>query len=389
MKLDVGRRFSALMRDLGHPVVLTGGARGRVQFENPRPLGTLEFHLPAEAGRFVDVVNRAIAQRFPGVSPNALRVSGDGRSLTGVVQGAEISIGTAPHAIADTTETDGFTVPSVTESLADTAYTLALATDEQQRARDLFDLVWGLSQAPVDDALPAARLEALRGDAYRAARPSGAAPTLTVRLSELLDGVARNADARSEHEAKWLALGAVSNDLRWLNDELTTLADALRATDAVAADPIRQLASRLPGMSQKDRTRELALLSPAERERLASDPALVDALRGLPGEEFAKTAAQLMVQIPAGVDQPVAAKRAVQTQIAQMLHDPVVTAKLLKAGARAIVVPKGEAMTSLDPFRDLAGRTRSDGRSWDEVRGIGRRTAGVTEENLLGEVTSV
>ncbi|HZX38658.1 MAG TPA: hypothetical protein VFF37_10060, partial [Streptomyces sp.] len=388
-KLAVGRRFSALMREIGHPVVLAGGARGRVQFGNPRPLGTLEFHLPADVGRLADVVNRAIAQWFPGVSPNALRLGADGRSLTGVVQGAEISIGIAPHTSTDTTETDGFTVPAVTESLADTAYTLALATDEQQRARDLFDLLWGLSQAPADDALPAARLEALRGDAYRSARPSGAAPTLTVRLSELLDGVARNAHARSENEAKWRTLGAVDDDRRRLNDELTTLADALRATDAVASDPIRQLVSRLPGMPEEDRTHELALLSPAERERLASDPALVDALRQLPVAEFAKTAAQLMVQIPAGVDQPVSARDEAQAQIARMLRDPDVTEQLLKKGARMIVVPKSEAMTSLDPFRDLAGRTKSDGRSWDEVRGIGRRTAGVTEENLLGEVTSV
>ncbi|MDW6059169.1 hypothetical protein SAZ11_15475 [Streptomyces sp. FXJ1.4098] len=248
----------------------------------------------------------------------------------------------------------------------------------------------GLSYAPDDDALPAARLEALRGDAYRAARPSWTAPTLTVRLSELLDGVARNPDARSVYEAKWSALGAVQADLRWLNDELTTLADALRATDTVASDPVRQLASRLPGMPQADRTRELELLSPGDRERLASDPVLVDALRTtLPGEEFATTAAHLMVQIPAGVDQPVSARHEVRTQIARMLRDPDVTAKLLKDGSRVIVVPKSEAITTLDPFRDLAGRIRSDGRSWDEVRGIGRRTAGVTEENLLGEFTSV
>ncbi|RRR71745.1 lonely Cys domain-containing protein, partial [Streptomyces sp. RP5T] len=392
-KLDVGRRFSALMRDLGHPVVLAGGTRGRVQFENPRPLGTLEFQLSADVRLLADVVNQAIAQIFPEASPNALRVGDDGRSLTGVVQGTEISLGIHGPTSTDTTDTTeigGFLVPTVSQSLADTAYKLALATGEQQRMRDLFDLLWGLSHAPTDDALPAARLETLHGDAYRAARPSGAAPTLTVRLSELLDGVARNSETRPEHEAKWRTLGAEQNDLRWLNTELTTLADVLRATDAVAADPIRQLASRLPGMPEADRTRELALLSPAERERLASDPVLAETLwDALPASEFARTAAQLMVQVPAGVDQPVSARDEAQAQIARALRDPDVTARLLKNGARMIVVPRSEAITTLDPFRGLAGQNRPDGRSWDELRGVGLRTAGVTEENLLGEFTSV
>ena len=392
-KLAVGRRFSALMRDIGHPVVLAGGARGRVRFDNPRPLGSLEFQLPADVARFADLINEAIAERFPGVHRHALRVGADGRTLSGVVQGAEIIISTAPQAstgTARTIENEGFLVPDVTESLAETAYTLALATDEQQRARDLFDLLWALSQAPSDDALPADRLEALRGDAYRAARPSGAAPDLTVRLSELLDSVARNPEARSAIERTWLSLGAEQADVRWLNDELTTLADALRATDTVASDPVRRLASRLADLPKDSRDRELAELSPGERERLASDPVLADALRtALSAPDFAETAAQLMVQVPAGVDQPVSARQEVRKQIARMLRDPDVTAKLLKDGARVIVVPRSEAMTSLDPFRDLAGVTRQDGRSWDEVRGIGLRTAGVTEENLLGESTSV
>ncbi|MDX3329532.1 hypothetical protein PV405_33555, partial [Streptomyces sp. ME02-6979-3A] len=390
-KLAVGRRFSGLMRDLGHRVVLAGGARGRVLSDNPRPLGRLEFTLPGDVARHADAVNEAIARQFPGVHRHALRVSADGRTLSGVVRGAEIVVTTAPHAsTAPTTETDGFLVPDVTESLADTAYTLALATDEQQRARDLFDLLWALTYAPADDALPATAPQALRGDAYRAARASGAAPGLTVRLSELLDGVARNPEARSAMEQTWLSLGAAAADVRWLNDELTTLADALRATDAVTSDPVRRLAARLADLPKDSREQELAALSPGERERLASDPDLVDALRTtLSAPDFAHTAAQLMVQVPPGVDQPVSARREVRGQIARMLRDPDVTAKLLRDGARVIVVPRSEAMTSLDPFRDLAGRSSQDGRSWDTVRGVGRRTAGVTEENLLGESTSV
>ncbi|MYV57012.1 hypothetical protein, partial [Streptomyces sp. SID3212] len=241
-KLDAGRGFSALMQEIGHPVVLGGDAQGRVQFDNPRPLGTLEFHLPSEVGQsevgqFADDINRALADAGPGVSPDALRVGPDGRSLNGLVQGTEISVGTAPHAFADTTVTDGFTVPAVTESLADTAYALALTTDEQQRARDLFDLLWGLSHTPADNPLPPARLEARHGDAYRAAHPSGAAPTLTARLSELLDGVARNPDTRSVYEATWSALGAVPHDLTLLNEQLTALAETLRASEAMLPGP--------------------------------------------------------------------------------------------------------------------------------------------------------
>ncbi len=392
-KLDVGRRFSALMRDLGHPVVLAGGARGRVLFENPRPLGRLEFALPADVARHADAINEAIARRFAGAQRNALRVGEDGRTLSGVVHGAEIVVGTDPHVSTDaahTTVTGGFLVPDATRALADTAYTLALATDAQQSARDLFDLLWGLSYAPADDALPVAALEALRGDAYRAGRPPGAAPDLTVRLGELLDGAARNPAARSELERTWLGLGAVQADVRWLNDERVTLADTVRASDAVALDPVRRLASRLADLSKEDRDQALAELPPGERERLASDPALVDALRTtLTAADFAETAAQLMVHVPSGVDQPVSARQEVRRQIARMLRDPDVTAKLLGDGARVVVVPRSEAMTSLDPFRDLAGRTLRDGRPWDRVRGVGRRTAGVTEENLLGETTTV
>ncbi|MGW2212996.1 lonely Cys domain-containing protein, partial [Streptomyces sp. NPDC001781] len=391
-KLDVGRRFSTLMRDLGHPVLLAGRARARVLFGTPRPLGALVFELPADIAPYADPVNEAVARQFPGVHRHALRLSADGRTLSGVVHGARIVVRRAPQAptgSARPTETDGFLVPDVTEALADAAYILALATDGRQRDSRLFDLMWGLFDAP-KNALPAAAPEALRGDAYRAARPSGAAPGLAVRLSELLDGLAGNPEAVSAVGHTWLSLGAAPDDLRWMNAELHAFADALSVTDAVASDPVRRLASQLPDMAQDAREQELAALSPAERERLASDPFLVDALRTtLSAPDFAETAAQLMVQVPPGVEQPVSARREVRRQIARMLRDPDVTAKLLRDGARVMVVPRSEAMTSLDPFRDLAGRAGRDGRKWDEVRGVGLRIAGVTEENLLGESTSV
>ncbi|BFO15496.1 hypothetical protein SHKM778_18840 [Streptomyces sp. KM77-8] len=46
-KLDTARRVGTVLRGLGHPVVLAGAARGRVQFGQSRPLGAVEFQLPA------------------------------------------------------------------------------------------------------------------------------------------------------------------------------------------------------------------------------------------------------------------------------------------------------------------------------------------------------
>ncbi|NUL07759.1 hypothetical protein HRW07_32005, partial [Streptomyces lunaelactis] len=161
-----------------------------------------------------------------------------------------------------------------------------------------------------------------------------------------------------------------------------------------SGDPVVDLAGRLSGMSADERASALEMLSSADRERLASDAALVDALRAaVPASEFAGLAARLMVQVPSGVDRPVSAQHEVRAQVGRMLGDPEVAARLLKGGSRVVVVPKDQAMTSLDPFRHLAGTTAGGasggGRSWDEVRGSGGLRAAVTEENLLGEHTSV
>ncbi|MGI5404617.1 hypothetical protein ACQEVG_35200 [Streptomyces sp. CA-135486] len=155
---------------------------------------------------------------------------------------------------------------------------------------------------------------------------------------------------------------------------------------------VEELRSRLPGMPADERASELALLSADELESLAVDPTLVDALRtALPPSEFAAAAAQLMMRMSPGVDQPVSARHEMQAQMARMLRDPQVAAELLNRGARVVIVPKSEAMTSLAPFRHLAGQQigGSDGRTWDTVRGAGGLMSAVTEENLLGELTSL
>ncbi|WP_211303350.1 hypothetical protein, partial [Streptomyces milbemycinicus] len=163
------------------------------------------------------------------------------------------------------------------------------------------------------------------------------------------------------------------------------------APSPASPDRVAHLASRLPGMSAAERAKELALLSSADREQLASDPALIDALEArLPAPEFAATAARLLIQVPKGVNQPDSARREVLGRLTPMLGNPKVAATLLRAGARVVVVPKDEAMTSLAPFRHLRGKpVGPDGRVWDTVRGVGGRTTAVTEENLLGKQSTI
>ncbi|MFE1458919.1 hypothetical protein ACFW7K_29640, partial [Streptomyces sp. NPDC058735] len=391
-KLGVGRRFSAQMNDLRRPVVLAGAARGRVLFDNPRPIGPLEFESPADVARYADVIDEAVRRlRWP---RKALRLSADGRTVSGKVRGAEIVVGSAPQVRtgpAIPTWADGFWVPSVTEALADAAYTLALATDDQQRDSRLFDLLWALSHAPDDDAPTPRGLEALRGDAYLAARPRGSAPGLTLQLYRLLDGLARDPEAVAAIGHTWLSLGAVPADVSRMNAELHLLVNALRPANPVVSDRVRWLVSQMAGMAKDVREQELAALSPRDRELLASHPALVDVLRRtLSVPDFVETAAHLMVQVPPGVEQPVSARREARRLIVLMMRDPDVTAKLLTNGGRVVVVPRSKAITSLDPFQGLVGRATQDGRARDTLRGVAvLHTAGVPEENLLGESTSV
>ncbi|CAL9613726.1 hypothetical protein SUDANB58_05693 [Streptomyces sp. enrichment culture] len=388
-KLDVARRVGAVLHGLGHPVVLAGAARGRVQFGQSRPLGAVEFRLPAATPPTVAGIRGALEREMPGATVRVRPGTNGGRVLDLSVDGVDITVTTVDRPASGTVTVDGFTVPRPADSLADAALALATGTDPELRGRDLLDLLWALHRTPADG--PRTVTPALaREDAYRSARPAGAAPSLAVRLSELLDSAALDPDALARHERTWRVLGVTDADLPALRAGLTALADGLRARPEVTADPVRALAARLPGLSAADRDTALASLPPADRERLAADPALVDALRaGRDPAEFASVAARLMTQVPDGVEQPVSAGDRARAQIARLLRDPDVAARLLKSGSRVVVVPRGEAMTSLDAFRFLRGAVTGDGRPWDGVRGVGTRTAAVTEENLLGERTTV
>ncbi|WP_345586861.1 lonely Cys domain-containing protein, partial [Streptomyces prasinosporus] len=387
--LDVARRAGAVLHGLGHPVVLAGAARGRVQFGQSRPLGAVEFHLPAATLPAVAGIRAALERELPGASVRVLPGTGGGRVLALSVNGVDLTVTAVDRPASGTVTVDGFTVPAPADSLADAALALATGTDPELRGRDLLDLLWALHRTPAEGPRTLTPVLA-REDAYRSARPAAAAPSLAVRLSELLDSAALDPDALARHEETWRALGVTDADLPALRAELTVLADGLRVRPEVTADPVRTLAARLPGLSAADRDATLASLPPAHRERLAADPALVDALStGLTPAEFASVAARLMTQVPDGVEQPVSAGDRARAQVARLLRDPDVAARLLKRGSRVVVVPRSEAMTSLDAFRHLRGGVTDDGRPWETVRGAGLRSAAVTEENLLGERTTV
>ncbi|TXS31519.1 hypothetical protein EAO74_08945, partial [Streptomyces sp. gb1(2016)] len=157
------------------------------------------------------------------------------------------------------------------------------------------------------------------------------------------------------------------------------------------SDERAQLVARLPGMTEQDRTARLLDLASPDREALASDRTLAAELRrALPADEFARTAALLMVDVPAGADLPVSAGIEARAQVARMLRSPAVAERMLNEGARMTVVPKDAATTSLDAFGVLRGKSAQDARPFATMRGA--ETDGqvaVGEENLLGGATSV
>ncbi|WP_158515431.1 hypothetical protein [Kitasatospora sp. MBT63] len=155
-----------------------------------------------------------------------------------------------------------------------------------------------------------------------------------------------------------------------------------------------RLVADMPRMSEHDRMEALGNLRPEYRRWLASNEPLVDNLRNtLSPQEFARTAARLMVDVDPRVSDHDAARSEAEKNLSQMLQDPEVTATLLKGRAGMYVVPKDVPMTEAAPYRNLRGTEAAGdaggGRKWEDVRGSGGRRAAATEENLLGEHTTV
>ncbi|TWP43572.1 hypothetical protein FKR81_42280 [Lentzea tibetensis] len=143
-------------------------------------------------------------------------------------------------------------------------------------------------------------------------------------------------------------------------------------------------------MTPEQRAAELSNIGQAGREFLASHEQFVDKMSAaLPAKEFAKVAAQLMVRVPGMVDQPVSARREAESQLSRMLQNPSVAARMLKQGNRAVVVPKSVPMTALPEYSKWKDTQTPDLRPWNEVRGLGGFITAITEENLLGDTTTV
>ncbi|MEV6207293.1 nucleotidyl transferase AbiEii/AbiGii toxin family protein [Kitasatospora sp. NPDC051914] len=167
-----------------------------------------------------------------------------------------------------------------------------------------------------------------------------------------------------------------------------------RYFQTVGADRVTQLVDGLPTMAPEDRARALAELEPEHRRWIGRNHALVDRLRAeLPPVEFAAVAVQFMLHVDPRCEQPAAARTAAEAALTDMLRDPDTTARLLKSGAGVTVVPKDVKMTEVPGFGNLAGTYTGGapgvGRLWDDVRGSGGLHTAITEENLLGEHTTV
>ncbi len=227
-KLEVGRRIGAVLNGLldggertgevTGPAVLTGGAQATARFSSPRPLDGLEFRLATDDVRqYEDVVNQALAEHFPspsGSSPNVLRAdTGNPGTLSGRIDGVEITIGPDGGLHDDTTEVQGHTVPSVLDSAIDTAYTLAVTADQRQRASALFDLLWMLGAHPGLDAALAEELVKRRGTQYTARPPVGGKNDLTAQFSQVLAPLIGDRAAREALPAQWRAFGATPQDI--------------------------------------------------------------------------------------------------------------------------------------------------------------------------------
>ena len=243
-KLEVGRRIGAAlnalikgggrMGDVTRPAVLTGGARATVGFGSPRPLDRLEFRLATEdVQQYADVVNQALAEHSPaptGSLANVLRPdTGNPGTLSGTIDGVEVTIGPDGGLHDAPGEAGGHTVPSVLDSAVDTAFALAVGADQRQRASALFDLLWMLGRKP----RPGRRARRDAGEAARQAvrrpAPAGGKAELTAQFSQVLGALVGTKAARAALSAQWKAFGATPQDVERLRGALTDLADVFRA----------------------------------------------------------------------------------------------------------------------------------------------------------------
>ncbi|MEV7941999.1 OTU domain-containing protein, partial [Kitasatospora sp. NPDC088264] len=144
-----------------------------------------------------------------------------------------------------------------------------------------------------------------------------------------------------------------------------------------------------------ERVQALEHLGPEARRELAADTVFVASLRSeLSTEDFAQAAARLVIDVDPRVHQPVASRREAELQVARMLQDKEVAARLVAAGVRVVVVPRDVPLTGVAGFEKLrglvAGGEAGNGRGVEQLRGANDElVVAIPEENLLGERTSV
>jgi hypothetical protein len=135
-----------------------------------------------------------------------------------------------------------------------------------------------------------------------------------------------------------------------------------------------------------DQPSRLLLLAelPAEHRRwLAADPATIDALAAaLPPEDFAALAAKLMVDVPQGVEAPLAARYELEQIATRMLVNVEIATELLLRGTRLVVIPRDGDVRSLghSPIRWM----RATLPERDFTHPAHPPVAMLAEENLVG-----
>ncbi|MGW2250924.1 scabin-related ADP-ribosyltransferase [Kitasatospora sp. NPDC001660] len=196
----------------------------------------------------------------------------------------------------------------------------------------------------------------------------------------------------AESAARARAFDESSADRRTFGDLLRTSSDGTTGPSGEHVPPPGL--TKLHELTPAERAEALRTLPNEQRQALARDAAVIESLKRLGDtREFAETAAHLMVDVDPRTAEPGPARREAVALLARMLQDRDVALRLLEAEYRVHIVPRDVPITDAGPLAHLGGRqgrgAASAGRSWDSVRGAGGNHTVVTEENLLGERTTI
>ncbi|MDH3039090.1 ADP-ribosyltransferase domain-containing protein [Streptomyces sp. TRM75561] len=105
---------------------------------------------------------------------------------------------------------------------------------------------------------------------------------------------------------------------------------------------------------------------------------------GVEDSSRAMKVARELIDVPAEVEQPLAARAEAARLIGLLLHDDVVAERVAGSGVRVVIVPRSRHLTDLPPYADTQGEDRPpvSARGWTDQQ---RAVVAVSEENLLGQ----